>query len=170
MDDRTDAEIIEAVLGGDAAAFAVLFRRHGEAHMRLAVRILGSREEADEALQDAFLRAYRALGQCEDRSRFGAWLYQIVVNTCRTRATRGARRARRSVDDVHALESASAEHPAAEEALRGEIQYALDQLEPDYREAFVLKYVEELSYDEMAELTGVGVSALKMRVKRACEK
>jgi RNA polymerase sigma-70 factor (ECF subfamily) len=65
---------------------------------------------------------------------------------------------------------ASHEHPAEQSAWREEIERALQRLRPDQREAFVLKYVEDLGYDEMSQLTGVGVSALKMRVMRACER
>ncbi|MFL5582158.1 MAG: RNA polymerase sigma factor [Gemmatimonadaceae bacterium] len=167
---RTDAEIIEAILGGDEDAFGELVRRYRDHYTRFAVRMLGTHEDADEALQDAWMRAYRALAQCDDRERFGGWMYQIVANVCRTKATRGGRRARRYVDDEIALEQAATGPDADAAALRDEIQYALEQLDVDYREAFVMKYVEELSYEEMAEITGAGVSALKMRVKRACEK
>ena len=167
---RTDADLIESTLAGDADAFGELVRRYRDHYTRFAVRMLGTREDADEALQDAWMRAYRALDQCEDRERFGGWMYQIVANVCRTKATRGGRRARRYVDDELALEQAATEPDANEMALRDEIQRALDRLDDDYREAFVMKYVEELSYEEMAEITGAGVSALKMRVKRACEK
>ncbi len=85
----------------------------------------------------------------------------------------GARRGRRAqtfvVDEVALLE-ASEEHPAEQTALREEIDRALQRLRADQREAFVLKYVDDLGYDEMSQLTGVGVSALKMRVMRACER
>jgi RNA polymerase sigma-70 factor (ECF subfamily) len=74
------------------------------------------------------------------------------------------------VRDEQALENALTEHPAESRALRDEIQHALGQLEVNQREAFILKHVEELSYEEMAAITGVGISALKMRVKRACER
>src|SRR5665213_4500224 len=85
----------------------------------------------------------------------------------------GARRGRRArtfiVDDVALLEAAE-EHPAERAAWREEIDRALLKLRADQREAFLLKYVEDLGYDEMSLLTGVGVSALKMRVMRACER
>jgi RNA polymerase sigma-70 factor (ECF subfamily) len=74
------------------------------------------------------------------------------------------------VADETALLSAAEDHPAEQTAWREEIDRALQQLRPDQREAFVLKYVEELGYDEMSQVTGVGVSALKMRVMRACER
>lgn len=170
MSDRSDADVVAAVLGGDADAFAILVDRYQHEHARFAIRMLGTREDAEEALQSAFLRAYRALGQCQDPSRFGAWLYHIVVNECRTRATRRTRRQRWFVADEEAIAQASTDHPAERDALREELQRALDQLEESQREALVLKYVEGLSYEEIAQLTGAGVSALKMRVKRACER
>ena len=166
----TDAELVRAVLGGDVEAFGPLVERYEHDYVRFARRMLGSHDDADEALQAAVLRAYRALAQCRDPQRFGAWLYHIVANECRTRATRGGRRERRFLRDEATLERASVDHPAEGGALRDEIQHALDQLPEDQREAFVLKHVEDLSYDEMAEITGAGVSALKMRVKRACER
>ena len=166
----SDADCVRAVLGGDAEAFRTLVERYQHAYMRFAVRMLGTREDADEALQAAFVRAYRSLAQCRDGARFGAWLYRIVVNECRTRATRRARRERWFVRHSGALHQAAASDVSERAALREEIQRALDRLAPEQREAFVLKYVEELEYDEMSELTGASVSALKMRAARACRK
>jgi RNA polymerase sigma-70 factor, ECF subfamily len=167
-----DADLIAAVVEGDLDAFTTLVRRYQNLCFRFAVRILGNRDDAEDALQEAFVRSFRGLATCRDRDRFGAWLYQIVVNECRTRATRRARRDRRlvdlSTDNVGADLAAPA--PRLDSADSEEIQYALAQLVPEQREAFLLKYVEELSYDEMAEITGIGVSALKMRVKRSCER
>jgi RNA polymerase sigma-70 factor (ECF subfamily) len=132
--------------------------------------MLGNREDAEEALQDAFTRAYRSLARCDDPERFGAWLFRILVNRCRTAGARRGRRARTFVSDDAALLEASEEHPAMAAAWREEIDHALGRLRPDQREAFLLKYVEDLGYDEMAQLTGVGISALKMRVMRACDR
>jgi RNA polymerase sigma-70 factor (ECF subfamily) len=165
-----DADCVRAVLEGDVEAFGALVERYQHDYMRFAVRMLGSREDADEALQAAFVRAYRALAQCRDAARFGAWLYRIVVNECRTRARRRGRRERWFVRDEAALEQAAAPEGGDEAGVREEIQRALGRLPAEQREAFLLKYVEELSYDEMAEITGVGVSALKMRVNRACRR
>ncbi len=163
-----DADLIVAVVGGDVDAFATLVQRYRDLCFRFALRILGNRDDAEDALQDAFVRAFRGLAGCRERDRFGAWLYSIVVNECRTRATRGARYDRRLVDGA-AFDLAD---PATERdsGVSEEIAYALAQLVPEQREAFLLKYLEEMSYEEMAEITGVGVSALKMRVKRSCER
>src|SRR6185437_3691995 len=123
-----------------------------------------NREDAEEALQDAFTRAYRSLSRCDDPERFGAWLFRILVNRCRTSGARRGRRLKTFVSDDMALMDASEEHPAERRAWREEIDRALARLRPEQREAFVLKYVEDLGYDEMSVVTGVGVSALKMRV------
>jgi len=165
--DLTDAEIVRRVLAGHVDAFGVLVRRYQDTYFRFATRMLGGREDADDALQSAFVRAYRKLDMCRDPERFGAWLYQIVINECRTLAARRDRRERRLVRDDHDLDAMPADTAPESSADLELIQRALDQLDPDQREAFVLKYVEELSYEEMSELTGAGVSALKMRVKRA---
>lgn len=168
MMDSPDPALIAAILGGDVDGFANLVRRYREQCFRLAVRLVGNREEAEDALQDAFVRAYRNLAACRDPERFRAWLYRIVVNECRTRATRSGRRERDLVRDAH--DDLADPASLRDTALSEEIEYALGQLVPDQREAFILKYVEELSYEEMAEITGARVSALKMRVKRGCER
>jgi RNA polymerase sigma-70 factor (ECF subfamily) len=165
-----DGPIVAAVLAGNVDAFSALVLRYRDVYVRFAVRMLGSLDDADDALQSAFVRAYRKLDRCRDPDRFGAWLYQIVINECRTLCARRDRRERRLArgDDVLDQQHTSTSSPDL--ALREEIQHALDRLEVGQREAFVLKHIEGLSYDEMTELTGIGESALKMRVKRACDR
>src|SRR4051812_31856472 len=132
--------------------------------------MVGNRDDAEDALQSAFIRAYRALDQCRDPERFGAWLYQIVANECRTFVARRARRERRVVRDELRLNEATVRPAVDAEDTIEDIEYALAQLDVEQREAFVLKHVELLSYEEMAEITNTGISALKMRVKRACSR
>lgn len=171
MTERPDALLVQAVLAGDDEAFTGLVRRHQASMFRFAVRMLGDRDDADDVLQKAFVRAYRSLAQCRDVERFGSWLRQIVVNECRTQLAVRSRRARWFSADEVAL--GQAEAPGATDGTAdlafGRIEQALATLTPDLREAFLLKHMDELSYDEMAVVTGAGVSALKMRVKRACE-
>jgi len=166
----TDGQVVAQVLGGDVDAYAILVARYRGRLGRYAMHMLGSREDAEEVLQDAFVRAYRSLARCEDPEKFGAWIFSILLNRCRTSGARGSRRRRTFVADEVALLSASEEHPAERTAWREEIDRAVQQLRPDQREAFLMKYVEDLSYEEMSQLTGVGVSALKMRVLRACDR
>lgn len=170
MEGSSDAVFVARVLRGDVEAFRVLVERYRDRYARYAVHMLGNREDAEEALQDAFTRACRSLARCEDPERFGAWLFRILVNRCRTIGARRGRRAKTFVVDEGALLDAAIDHPAESSAWREEIERALQQLRPEQREAFLLKYVEEMGYDEMSQLTGVGVSALKMRVMRACER
>lgn len=167
----SDAELIAAVLAGDIDSFSGLVRRYQDTCTRFAVRMLGSRVDADDALQSAFMRAFRGLRSCQDPARFGGWLYQIVVNECRTYASRQRRRDLRFPTATDAIERAVA--PGSEEEVErdvgGHIERALSMLPTEQREAFLLKHVEELTYDEMAAITGVSIPALKMRVKRACD-
>lgn len=169
MDSRTDAELVARVVGGDVEAFAPIVHRYRDAYARYAARILGDRDEAEDVLQSAFVRAFRNLGSCRNPERLGSWLFQIVINECRTFAMRRSNRDRRIVRDDLVLGQVPAPLAPEPDVLPLEIQRALDRLSPDHREAFVLKHVEQMEYDEIARLTGVGVSALKMRVKRACD-
>ena len=171
MDGPSDAELVIATLAGEPHAFARLVRRYRDRHARYAARLLGDGDDAEDVLQSAFVRAFRGLARCEDPARFGAWLHRIVVNECRTFATRRAARDRRWVRDPVVLDAIPQPRaPAGDSGLRAAIEAALATLPVEQREAFVLKYVEELEYEEMADVTGAGVSALKMRVKRACER
>ena len=170
MRDGSDAQLIAEVLGGDVESFGVLSQRYRDTCTRFAVRMLGSRADADDVLQSAFMRAYRGLKNCRDRDRFGGWLYQIVVNECRTFAARQRRRDLRFVADPEMIDRAVAETDEDSAGTMSEhVEHALSRLPAEQREAFLLKYVEEKSYEEISEITGIGVSALKMRVKRACD-
>jgi len=166
----SDAAVVAQVLAGDVEAYGLLVARYRDSYFRFAVHMLGDPDEAEEALQDAFVRAYRSLAGCNDPSRFDAWLFRILANRCRTRGGRRGRREKTFVRDEIALASAAEEHPAERAAWRDEIAHALAQLDAASREAFLLKHVEDLSYEEISERTGAGISALKMRVKRACER
>ncbi|HTK52961.1 MAG TPA: RNA polymerase sigma factor [Gemmatimonadaceae bacterium] len=166
----TDAILVRRVLDGDTAAFTMLVDRHAAACTRFATRMLGNREDAEDATQETFLRAYRSLARYEERQTFRTWLFQILINRCRTAAVRRQRRHRMFLVDDTAIAAASVRPAVDAGDLRAELKRAIDALDPDQREAFLLKHVEQLSYDEMAAATGVGVSALKMRVKRACDR
>jgi len=169
--DQSDAELIAAVLAGDIDSFAGLVRRYQDTCTRFAVRMLGSHVDADDALQSAFMRAFRGLRGCKDPEHFGGWLYQIVVNECRTHASRQRRRELRFPPATEAIERvvAPGSEAEADNDVGGHVEHALSMLPTEQREAFLLKHVEELSYEEIAQMTGVSVSALKMRVKRACD-
>lgn len=164
---ESDAALVARTLDGDLGAFATLMSRYRDALGRYAFHMLGSREDAEEAVQDSFLRAHRALRDCRQPERFGAWLFTILVNRCRTSQRRLFHRRRFSEelrDDVAATADTSSSIEWREEIAR-----ALAGLRPHYREAFLLRYVEGLDYAEMARLTGAREPALRMRVKRAAD-
>ena len=151
----SDTELVLRARAGDLRAYAELVGRHRSGLQRYAHHLLGNREEAEEALQDALVRAHRALGQCAHPDRF----------------TRMARPRPLAVDGgAEALDRVAMADDADGAAWREEIARALATLPADHREAFLLKHVEEFSYEEMAALTGASVPALKMRVSRACER
>lgn len=130
--------------------------------------MLSSRSDAEEAVQDTFVRVYKALPTYEEREAFEPWLFRILANRCRTAGAR-ARRHAEFVDygDVPERPAPSKHDDAI--AWREEIGLALATLPEEQREAFLMRHVEDLSYEDMAVATGAGVSALKMRVKRACD-
>jgi RNA polymerase sigma-70 factor (ECF subfamily) len=169
-----DAAAVRRVLAGDAEAFALIVNRYHERCLTVAAGILGDPDDAEDAVQDAFVRAYRALGSYEERERFAPWLLRIVVNCCRTHAARRRRWTPLPDDDAgtEALIDEAAAGGAVDAleatARREELARAMARLGPEQREAVVLRFGQELSYEEMATVTGVGVSALKMRVQRAC--
>lgn len=163
----TERAIIQRVLAGETEAFALLVDRHYDRCARVAHRILGNREDAEEAVQDAFLRAYRALGSYEDRERFAAWVTRILVNQCRTVRARAERREAVFSDDVDPDYAARQSGPEVADAGWPDLDAALAKLPPEQREAVVLRYTDDLTYEEMARVTGAGESALKMRVQRA---
>jgi RNA polymerase sigma-70 factor (ECF subfamily) len=166
---RTDDEIVQLVRSGDAEAYATLLDRHYPKCLRYGMRLLGNRQDAEEVVQDAFVRAYRYLPKYETRNRFEAWLFQILVNACRTRLKQQQLMAARfSSYDEHPDGEWGAED--AEPARQFELTQALNLLSEDDREALLLKYLDDRTYENMSEITGAGVSALKMRVKRARER
>lgn len=163
---ETDRFIIARILRGETIAYAQLIERHRPRCFRYACRMLGDHDEAEDVVQEAFVRAYRALSQCVNPDRFGEWVFQILVNRCRTaierRTTQDRWFVRTDTDILDPRSDISQQMPQTDD-----VEYALAQLAPVYREALILKYVEQLTYDEMAEITGIGISALKMRVNRA---
>ncbi|HEX2094568.1 MAG TPA: RNA polymerase sigma factor [Longimicrobiaceae bacterium] len=166
--DPTDQELVRRIREGDVGAYAVLVQRHHLRFLRFGMRMLGNRDDAEEAVQDAFVRAYRFLGRYEERNRFDAWAFRILVNQCRTLLAKQRRRERTFVPYELALEES--DEPGWSHVWSLEVQRALAELPSELREPLLLKYVEEQSYEEISDLTGLGRSALKMRVKRARER
>lgn len=167
----TDAELVARTRTGNAEAFGVLVSRYYDACWRFAYHMMGERADADDVVQDAFLRAYLAIGRYDERDQFRGWLFRILTNQCRNAITSRGRRTRRFVQDEVAIEAASAPHTELQLGVGdAALARALAQLDPLQREALLLKYAEGLEYTQMSAMTGVGESALKMRVKRGSER
>ncbi len=167
----TDAELVARTRDGDADAFGTLVSRYYEACRRFAYHMLGDRSDAEDVVQETLMRAYRAMARYDERDQFRGWLFRILTNQCRNALTARGRRTRRFVQDDVALDQAHA--PAAGLQLGAEhaaLARAMAQLDALQREAILLKYAEGLEYTEMSVITGVGESALKMRVKRGSER
>jgi len=163
-----EGRLLAAVLKGDAKSYGLLVRRHQDRLYRYAYGMVGDSDVSADMVQDALVRAYRNLRRCRNPDNFGGWVMRILRNRCLDHLKERRR------DDV-SLEPDLAEDESAfnavdERAVNGEaVRQALEGTPDLLREAFLLKHVDELSYEEMAEITGASVSALKMRVKRARE-
>jgi RNA polymerase sigma-70 factor (ECF subfamily) len=170
VEQESDGALVAQVLAGNAAPYTILVRRYQEPLFRYARGMAGDGDAAADLVQDAFIKAYRNLDGCQNPDRFGAWVFRILVNGCKDHL-RSPRRRRESLsDDMPA--TASEFDPVLtldQSELRAKIGAALGALPFAQRQAFLLKHVEGHSYEEMAELVGVSVPALKMRVLRARE-
>ncbi len=165
-----DAELIRRILAGEQEQYAVLVRRYQETLYRHALGMVSDSDVAADLVQDTFIKAYTSLAQCQDPARFGAWIFRIVRNRCHD-YLKNRRRKNVSIEDDMAAAPAKDDPERGYEQLelQGVIDRALAALPEAQREAFLLKHVEGLSYEEMAGLLGASISALKMRVLRARE-
>ena len=169
ISDRIDRDIptIERILRGEAAAFRELVERHKDYAFTVALRILNSREEAEEAAQDAFVRAYNALATFNREAKFSTWLYRIVVNCAltvqqkrkmKTEDLENAKILRGSNDVADALKQKEQRHF---------IERALKLLSPDDVTMITLFYLKENSLEEIAESIGIETNTVKVKLHRA---
>ena len=167
-----DSALVNRAKLGDIQAFEAIVARYYARCLRFAHGMLRDSGDADDVVQETFVRLYRALPRYEERQRFDSWLFRILGNCCRTANLLHQRR--ESIDDLaegELLELPSADRPDAafDHEWGTEVRNALAEV-PEYnREIFLLHYVEGFSYEEIERITGVRQSALKMRVKRASD-
>jgi RNA polymerase sigma-70 factor (ECF subfamily) len=165
--DNTDQLIIHRVLAGNRDAFKTLITRYSDPLYRHALCMTGSPDVAEDILQVSFVKAYQHLA--EVRGRFDAWVFRIVANGCKD-WLKNIRRQHLSYDEDDQPSSyATPDEELDRTELRSDLDRALATLPASLREAFVMKHVEGRSYEEMADLLGTTVGALKMRVHRARE-
>ncbi len=170
----TDRAFIARVRTGDADAFRALVERHGRTLFRLAHRMTGNEQDAEDVVQETFLRAYRQIAGFDERSSFGTWLYRIAAN-CSLDSIRA--RKRRSVADgdeeiVATLPSGSPgpEREALSTELRGRVNQAMQELSAAERTAFVLRHFEGMSIEEVSRVLECQPGAAKHSVFRAVQK
>ena len=164
---EADQEIINRVLSGNREAFSTLIGRYSDPLYRHALCMTGSPDVAEDILQTSFIKAYQHLA--EVRGRFDAWVFRIVANGCKD-WLKNIRRTHLSYDEDDQPSSYSTPDEELDRTeLRNDLDRALSALPPSLREAFIMKHVEGRSYEEMADLLGTTVGALKMRVHRARE-
>lgn len=166
-DINPEAELITRILGGERDLYGTLVKRYQEQLYRHALGMVRDPDAAADLVQDSFVKAYASLSTSQS-DRFGAWLFRILRNRC-TDYLRQKRLRDVSLDGdmQYASQRPGPDRDLERVELRAAMEGALAALPEAQREAFLLKHVEGLSYEEMAELLGVGISALKMRVARA---
>jgi RNA polymerase sigma-70 factor (ECF subfamily) len=164
---EADHDVIARVLKGDRNAFGSLIQRYSDPLYRHALGMTGSPDVAEDILQASFIKAYQHLA--EVHGRFDAWIFRIVANGCKD-WLKNIRRTHLSYEEDDQPSSfATPDEELDRTELRSDLDRALQSLAPSLREAFVMKHVEGRSYEEMADLLGTTVGALKMRVHRARE-
>lgn len=169
--EQTDAELVRLAQEGDIEAFAEIVRRHERRLRIVLLRILDDPRDVEEAVQDAFVQAWRNLGRYRAEAVFFTWLYRIGVNAALART----RRKRHPTTGLDSLPDEGAPHlardllpePSAEaHDLRAKVLEALAQLPFEYREAVVLRDLAGLSNEEVAAALGVSLAAAKSRIHR----
>ena len=163
-DQHESIALVLRAQGGDQVAFGTLIRRHDRSMRRLAHGLLGDQARMDDALQDAYIRAYRGLGSFQGKAAFSTWLYRIVYRSCLDEIRR--RKPQTSLDEILEQPDPHA-GPEAQASARRDIDAALAQLTTDMRAAVWLIDGEGLSYDEAAEVLGVPEGTVASRVSRA---
>ncbi|MET8298312.1 RNA polymerase sigma factor SigM [Streptomyces sp. NPDC005180] len=169
--DRSDQDLLALHVAGDPDAFGELVRRHRDRLWAVALRTLGDREEAADAVQDALVSAYRAAHTFRGDSAVTTWLHRITVNACLDRARKAASRRTAPLDDTDRLElllepHESAEAPAERHDLHRQLLTALTTLPADQRAALVLVDMQGYPVAEAAAVLGVPVGTVKSRCAR----
>ena len=172
--DIRDLQAVRRVLAGEKDAFRELVSRYTDPLYSLCYRYLGSGEDAEEAVQDVFRKAYRALESFDPQKRFFTWLYTIAINHVRSIGRSKERKTKQrslSYDElVSAPADASYDDPD-EQAIRNEagraIQAALGELNESYRRVFVLRHIQNLSGSEVAEILDMPENTVKTHLRRA---
>jgi RNA polymerase sigma-70 factor (ECF subfamily) len=171
----SDTQIVERVVAGESALFEVVMRRYNQRLFRAARSIVKDDAEAEDVIQDAYVRAFAALGGFEGRARLSTWLTKIVIHEAAARLRHQRRFEPRSPesmegDEEPAQRQSGREDPeghASSRELAGVLAHAIDELPDAFRTVFMLRAVEELSGSETADCLGIPEETVKTRLHRA---
>ncbi len=175
----SDSMAVAQARAGDSGAFRVLVERHSRHLFRLAYRMTGHQQDAEDVVQETFLRAYRRLSKFDDRASFGTWLYRIAANCAldliRARKRRGSQTEAADPDAPDPMQAVPDPAPAPDRlALSAEVgrevAATLDSLSDMERTAFVLRHYEGMCIDDIGRTLGVQPNAAKHSIFRAVQK
>jgi len=178
-----DAALAQACRNGDLSAFESLVKRHQRILINVAFRMTGDYEDACDIVQDAFIAAWRKIGDYRGEAKFSTWLTAIVVNLSRNRLQQMQQRTRREAYSLNApipggdgetlpdppCNAPSSLEQMEEQELRTFLQHCIEQLAMEFREVLVLRDMQELSYDEVAAVLELREGTVKSRLFRARE-
>jgi RNA polymerase sigma-70 factor (ECF subfamily) len=175
--EEADEDAVARARSGDEAAFRGLVERHGRRIFRLAYRMTGNEQDAEDVVQETFLRAYRHLDDFEARSQVGSWLYRIAAN-CAYDVLRGRQRREALVavdpgeDEAVSMPSQdpTPERLAISAEVRARVRAAMERMSVLERSAFVLRHFEGMTTEEIGRALGLETSATKQSVFRAVRK
>jgi RNA polymerase sigma-70 factor, ECF subfamily len=166
LDELKERQLIDRVAAGDSTAMRLLFDRHAPAMHRLAVRLLASRDDADDAVQDVFVGLRTALLRYTHQGSLEAWLLRLTVRVALMRL-RGDRR--RQATAVRDIEHASPDAALPDPPLAAALDRAVAALPDHLRAVVVLRMIEDYSHEEIAQALGISAGASKVRLHRALE-
>jgi RNA polymerase sigma-70 factor (ECF subfamily) len=175
---ESDDSLVQRAQAGDREAFRVLVERHSRSVFRLAFRLTGNEHDADEVVQESFIRAHKRLGRFESRSTFSTWLYRIAANCAvdllRARKTHESLDAEREGSTALVMEPTTTvpdqERQVMGSQIQARVRAALARLTERERLAFVLRHVEGLSIEEIAQQMNLRTNATKHSIFRAVRK
>ena len=171
-----EKKLIARATSGDPAAFNSLMQQHEGRMYAVALRMCANREDAQDCLQEAMLRIYRAISGFKGESSFATWVYRITMNTCLDELRKRKNRQSTSLDNLLDMgwsptdETNVPEKHAIRNESRRALQSAIANLPEDMRSAIVLRDIEGLSYDEIAQALGINIGTIKSRISRGREK
>jgi RNA polymerase sigma factor (sigma-70 family) len=174
MNNKGDILHITSILEGKTQSFSYLVESHKDHVFNLALRICGNYEDAEEIAQDSFMKAYRSLSKFRMESSFSTWLYRIVYNTAISHV-RSRKDTMLSIEEFPAdatdfLSNNFSEEEADAEYRSALVNFALKKINSDERALITLYYYEELSMDDLSEITGISKSNVKVKLYRARQK